>query len=315
MKNIPTDLLRTLVTICDTRSYTKAAKILGVTQPAVSAQIKRLQQLLGREIFDRASPGVTLSSYGETVVEQARRMLDINDQIFRQAPVKPRQPFIRIGLPGDLSGPLLPWTIAKFRKHHAEFGYSAMSGSTEELLISLDRGDVDIVVGLSRREPTRARHVWTDPLVWVRSDATKISPSEPVPMLAFSLDCMCYCTGLDTLEKSGRESRLIMTAGTVLTLSAGVDAGLGTLVMTKSRVKYTQLDIWENPPLPALPPLYVGIYVRDGDDNAPLLELADELAPALRPKDDQSDDGRRAYHSLRHAFNTAEELAKKASAG
>ena len=55
MTNIPTDLLRTLIAVVDLRSFTKAAPSLGLTQPAVSAQIKRLQFLLGGEIFDRSA--------------------------------------------------------------------------------------------------------------------------------------------------------------------------------------------------------------------------------------------------------------------
>jgi DNA-binding transcriptional LysR family regulator len=51
MTNIPTDLLRTLVAVVDLRSFTKAAQSLGVTQPAVSAQIRRLQFLLGADLL------------------------------------------------------------------------------------------------------------------------------------------------------------------------------------------------------------------------------------------------------------------------
>jgi DNA-binding transcriptional LysR family regulator len=47
MTNIPTELLRTFVAVVDMRSFTRAAQSLGITQPAVSAQVKRLQQLLG----------------------------------------------------------------------------------------------------------------------------------------------------------------------------------------------------------------------------------------------------------------------------
>jgi DNA-binding transcriptional LysR family regulator len=56
MLNIPTDVLRTLVAVVDMRSFTKAAQSLGVTQPAVSAQIKRLQYLLGYGSSTRARP-------------------------------------------------------------------------------------------------------------------------------------------------------------------------------------------------------------------------------------------------------------------
>jgi len=81
MVNIPTELLRTLVFVVDQRSFTKAAQSLGVTQPAVSAQIKRLQFLLGYELLDKSAPGVSLTPRGEMVVTHARRMLSINDQI------------------------------------------------------------------------------------------------------------------------------------------------------------------------------------------------------------------------------------------
>ena len=79
MTNIPTELLRTLIAVVDLRSFTKAAQALGVTQPAVSAQIKRLQVLLGGDLFDKSAPGVTLTEKGEVVVNYARRLLSIND--------------------------------------------------------------------------------------------------------------------------------------------------------------------------------------------------------------------------------------------
>ena len=80
MINIPTELLRTLVAVVELRSFTRAAHALGVTQPAVSAQIKRLQTLLGGELLDKSAPGVTLTPKGVVVVDHARRLLAINDQ-------------------------------------------------------------------------------------------------------------------------------------------------------------------------------------------------------------------------------------------
>ena len=68
MQNIPTDLLRTLIAVVDLRSFTKAAQMLGVTQPAVSAQIKRLQSLIGYELLDKSAPGVSLTQRGLTVL-------------------------------------------------------------------------------------------------------------------------------------------------------------------------------------------------------------------------------------------------------
>jgi DNA-binding transcriptional LysR family regulator len=79
--NIPTELLRTLITVVDLRRFTKAAHAPSVTQPAVSAQIKRLQFLLDIDLFDKSAPGVSLTEKGDLVVNYARRILNINDQI------------------------------------------------------------------------------------------------------------------------------------------------------------------------------------------------------------------------------------------
>ena len=68
MTNIPTELLRTLLAVVDLRSFTKAARALGVTQPAVSAQIKRLQSLLGFDLFDKSAPGVSVTEKGKRIV-------------------------------------------------------------------------------------------------------------------------------------------------------------------------------------------------------------------------------------------------------
>ena len=311
MTNIPTDLLRTLVAVVDLRSFTKAAQSLGVTQPAVSAQIRRLQFILGSDLFDRTAPGVSLTPQGEAVVGYARRLLSINDQILGIAEAKPETRRIRIGLPGDLSGPLLPWTLAKFRLHWPNYNFQMFSGGVGPIIRDLRQGETDIVIALSREAPVDARHTWTDQLVWVRSDATKIDPQAPVPMLAFSEECMCYRAGVNALKAAGRDNRLVMTASTVLSLAAGVDAGLGTLVMTRGRVRLTQLTRWDDTPLPPLPELHVGIYVREGADTKPLYELADDLASLLRPKPENAAGDPSEVQSLRTAFGKAENLGAR----
>jgi DNA-binding transcriptional LysR family regulator len=69
-------------------------------------------------------------------------------------------------------------------------------------------------------------------------------------------------------------------------------AGLGVMVLPKSRVPQTSLAIWEDAPLPELPQLYCGIYLREGGDNrAALEELADAIATVLRPQLQVKDGG------------------------
>jgi hypothetical protein len=81
--NVPIEIVRTVVAISETGSLSRAGERLGLSQPAVSAQMKRIQTLLGGEIFRRTPNGTTATPLGKLVLNQARRMLEANDQMLR----------------------------------------------------------------------------------------------------------------------------------------------------------------------------------------------------------------------------------------
>src|ERR1700758_1871780 len=95
--NIPTDLLRTFVAIHQLGSFTKAAHLFELTQPAVSAHMKKLESLIGTDLIEKNVAGVHLTPFGEEVLKYARRILSINDQIVCAA-VR-TLPIVRLGIP------------------------------------------------------------------------------------------------------------------------------------------------------------------------------------------------------------------------
>ena len=129
-KNIPIELLRALVTIVDTGSYTKAADALDLTQSAISSQIARLGRLLGGGIFAKGQGNMTPTKRGLLVLQYARRMLAMNDELltFAGPNSAPRQ-FV-IGLPGWLGHQrLIEMSSAVRRARRASWSASAATGS------------------------------------------------------------------------------------------------------------------------------------------------------------------------------------------
>src|SRR5919198_852176 len=284
MLNIPTELLRTLVSVVDQRSFTRAAQSLGVTQPAVSAQIKRLQFLLGYELLDKSAPGVSLTPRGEMVVTQARRMLSINDQIAQLSGSQPTAQTVRIAIPGDFVGVKIPAVLAQFRQRWPDIRFAVATTSFENMLRGLRQGEVDLAVAIAHTKPSiEAHHLWTDQAVWVRSDATQLESDGPVPLVSFGEDCTCRYAAVNALHRVGRECDFVFTSRSIASLEAAVLAGLGVMVLPHSRVAQTALSVWEDPPLPELSQLYCGIYLREGGDRAVLEELADEVATVSHP--------------------------------
>jgi DNA-binding transcriptional LysR family regulator len=284
MLNIPTELLRTLVSVVDQRSFTRAAQSLGVTQPAVSAQIKRLQFLLGYELLDKSAPGVSLTPRGEMVVTQARRMLSINDQIAQLSGSQPTAQTVRIAIPGDFVGVKIPAILAQFRKRWPDISFAVTTTSFENMLRGLRQGEIDLAVAIAHTKPSiEAHHLWTDQAVWVRSDATQLESDRPVPLVSFGEDCTCRYAAVNALHRVGRECDFVFTSRSIASLEAAVLAGLGVMVLPHSRVAQTTLSVWEDPPLPELSQLYCGIFLRQGGNRAVLEELADEVAAVSRP--------------------------------
>ena len=146
MINIPTELLRTLIAVVDLRSFTKAAQSLGITQPAVSAQIKRLQYLLGSDILDKSAPGVSLTSAGEIVVNHARRLLSINDQILDLASPRPTHQILRVGMGGDFAIAPVSAAAARFREGHDDVGFVIRTGMMDAMLRDMRDGEIDVLV-------------------------------------------------------------------------------------------------------------------------------------------------------------------------
>jgi DNA-binding transcriptional LysR family regulator len=283
MSNIPTDLLRTFITVIDERSFTRAARILGVTQPAVSAQIKRLQAILGGDLFDRAEAGLTLTPKGELIVNHARRLLSINDLILHVVQPNPRARMIRIGVPPDFLGGSLPFPLTEYRRQWPDLRFSIEHGGLGLLLNELRHGQLDIAVGLTATAPaTEARHQWSEQTVWLRGRATRLNAGAPVPLVSFREDCIYHRTAVNALNRIGRASELVFMGPSIVSLAAAVSAGLGVMALPRSRVRSREFTIWDNAPLPKLPDLTWAVHLREGRERGPLQDLADLMATELR---------------------------------
>ena len=279
MTNIPTDLLRTLVAVVDLRSFTKAAAKLGVTQPAVSAQIKRLQFLLGGDLFDRSVHGVSLTPHGEMVVSYARRLLSINDQIVHIGDKGSRPELVvRVGTPSEYIASILPGILAQFRERWPGVRFILKTDFYDSLARQLRGGDIDLMIGLSMTPPHDARHSRPQEVVWVHSAATRIDRDRSVPLVSYGELCVYHRLAVQALQSAGLDWEDVFTGPNTAGLKSAIDAGLGVMAMTRRHAAKAGMTVWENPPLPKLPDLYSGIYIREGGARPIYEQLADDIA-------------------------------------
>jgi DNA-binding transcriptional LysR family regulator len=284
MTNIPTELLRTLLAVVDLRSFTKAARALGVTQPAVSAQIKRLQSLLGLELFDKSAPGVSVTETGKRVVGEARRLLAINDQIVTLARAPHAGRVLRFGLPGDLIGIPLWQRLVDFRTRWPDIRLDMKTGNGPELLEELNQGELDVAVTIANGKPAQAAaHHWRDEMVWIRGAGATLDSTQPIRLLTRGEHCIFHQHMVTSLEAAGRAYEIVLTSAEVDDLTQAVAAGLGVTALPRALARSTGARICEDAALPKLVDLECSIWVRPDSDPLVTDDLAGLLAEALRP--------------------------------
>ncbi len=281
MTNIPTDLLRTLIAVVELQSFTKAAAGLGITQPAVSAQIKRLQFLLGNELFDRSAHGIGLTPHGEAVVGYARRMLSINDQIMRLRTEPEPELVVRIGTSSDYVASKLPVILAQFRGRWPDVRFTVRTDYFEPMVRALRSGSLDIFIGLSVQPAPDALHLNEQQVVWARGSGYRLDLARPVPLVTYGDQSVYHRIAVTALRAAALEWEDVFTGPSMASLDGAVAAGLGVMPVTRSRAIETGVAIWDNTPLPPLPNLFSAIFVREGGAHLAYGELAASFVEAF----------------------------------
>jgi LysR family hydrogen peroxide-inducible transcriptional activator len=138
--------LKYLVALADTGHFGKAAERTFVSQPTLSAQLKKLEEYLGVKLVERQPKNVQLTEVGRQIVIRARRMLDEGDEIVALARSN-TDPFagkLKVALIPTIGPYLLPRVMQKIRKGLPHLGLMLYEYQTEALLKRLRDGEIDL---------------------------------------------------------------------------------------------------------------------------------------------------------------------------
>lgn len=266
MRSIPTDLLRAFVTIIDLRGYTRAGEQLGRTQPAISLQMKRLQELLGAPLFAKEG-GAQLTEQGELVAGYARQILALNDDMMLKLSSRESNGKLRFGIPNDYADHFLPRLMTSFARDCTDITFDVVCDISQNLLGGMRKGQYDIVVAMTPDGPSEGAFMtWREPLSWVGAAGTADYPRHPdgkgpIRVVCYPEGCLYRRNMLTALQRDGRSFEIVYTSPSLSGLEAAVGAGFGLTVLA-SRIVPPALRIIEPAPhLPRLADLVVGIYV------------------------------------------------------
>jgi DNA-binding transcriptional LysR family regulator len=143
--------LRTFTIAAETESFSAAGNRLGLTQSAVSTQIRRLEEELGCVLFDRTGKSVTLSNEGRDALEHASRILEIFEELKQQNQRSADRTSIRLGVITSVQDSFLSKALLRFRREQPVAQINIVPGTSIQLLTRVDSHELDIAVMIKPR--------------------------------------------------------------------------------------------------------------------------------------------------------------------
>jgi DNA-binding transcriptional LysR family regulator len=310
IRDLDLSLLRAFVAVVDAGSVTAAARHLNRTQAAVSLQIRRLEALLGKPLFERQHKRLMLAPAGELLLGEAQRLIAMNDAIMERMTEPAFDGEVRLGIPVDLIPTYAPQILRRFNANWPHVRVSLNTHNSHELMEDLDNAAVDLalttdLVGEPQR-PCETLHV--DRLVWFAAPGSVAHRRNPLPIAVGARTCRFRPVLMEALRRAGREWRIVLEVANQDAVNATIGAGISVGALLRETVP-RGFDILDDAAdLPELPEFAINLHVPRRGVSATAEELARHIRAefasrsALQPSVHQPSKGSRGRASRsRHA--------------
>lgn len=259
--DIPSPLLRSFVCVVDCGTLSAASTRVGRSESALSLQMARLEDILGRQLFNRDGRALKLNDTGQQLLPHARAILSRIDSARRELGLEAGPP-IRIGIVQDFVHSVLRPTLAELRAGVAGLQVSIVIGSTGELLKAL--GEERIDTALCAGEPIGGTVVRKFPMSWFGD--RNVLDGDVLPLVGITPPCPFLAAAQVALDGQGVPWRMAMVTPSLDGLRAAVEAGIGLTCRTEHGLGLAPLI---DPFLPVLPSISYSVLARGRGQDGP----------------------------------------------
>ncbi|SHO64207.1 DNA-binding transcriptional regulator, LysR family [Pseudoxanthobacter soli DSM 19599] len=277
------DQLRTFVAIAESGSFTRAADAVHKTQSAVSMQMRRLEERIGRPIFSRDGRQSRLTEDGERLLAYARRIVQLNDETLAAFDEHELTGRLRFGIPDDYADRFLPEILARFARSNPRVEVTVLCQPTAMLIDSLKAGELDaaIITHVPSKASGNEQVVRREPLLWVTSARHSAHEVDVLPLALGQTTCCWRVAAVDALSNAGRPHRVLYSSWNSTAVGAAVTAGLAVSVLPESALRPGMRVLSESDGFPRLPPCEISL-VRSWQQNSQLIDaLCEHVVSSL----------------------------------
>ncbi len=274
-------LLRTFVAIVDTGGLTSAGKKVGRTQPAITHQIKRLEDSIGRTLFGVNRRQLSLTRDGEVLLEFARAILRLNDEARGRFAAPEIAGHVTLGTPDLYASYILPEVLENFSRSHPNVEIELRCTRSIYLHAAVERNEIDIALMTNQPEFRRGQLVRREPLVWVAGVGSSPELRKPLPLALLPQGSVYRHLALEALGSAGQQWSIRAVCDSIAGLQAAVFAGLAVSVFPRCAIVPKVRCLDESDGLPKLPPVELVMHRKGQGLSNAAEQLAQYIAREL----------------------------------
>lgn len=230
-------LLRTFVAVCRHGSLSRAADQAGRAQSALSTQIRRLEEMVGKRLLHRTGRGMSPTTEGELLLSYANRILALGEAAAARLRERAVAGSVRIGLSEDVAVAALPAALGRLKRSCPQLHLEVVVDDGERLAARWQEGTLDVAVGVCAGFVDEPVETWSVDLHWVCGIDDAPDPDQPLDMIVYAEPCSWRRLVFDALTAAGRDFRVALTSHNVGATIAAVENGLGVAVLTTECVR------------------------------------------------------------------------------
>ena len=280
--NLQIDYLRTFIAVADTKGFTRAGIQVNRSQSAVSMQIKRLEDEVGKPIFERIGKTVKLTTEGNLLINFARRIVKEHDNAVIALSKPALKGFIRFGSPEHYTAGVLPKLLARFASSYPDILVEMRCENSDEIKRAVDKGELDI--GLCTQIHEGGQVIYHDPVVWITEPGFIFQKDKYLPLALFEEDCIFRSWALKALEKAGIEYRIVYVSRSMSGILDAVRAGLAVAPIVQSNIPTDLTTIGAEIYLPVLPISAIVLHTIKAPVPETVACFAEHLIKSFREK-------------------------------
>lgn len=280
--NLPTDLLRTFIAVVELGGHSKAGALLGRSQPAISLQIGRLEELVRAPLLSQEGRAIQPTPAGQALLSYAREMIRINDEAIGYFHRSAKTGVLRVGIPTDYAVAFLQGALTRFMQEHRDVEVEIHCDLSRELLHLLRSDDLDIIVAMKPdgQMPFLSR-AWVEQPIWAAAEGYIAEPDHPVPLGAHPEGCEYRARMIQSMDARERRWRIVYTGPGISGLQNAVLSGMCVTALTNATILPGMRILTEADGFPALAPLRVGLFYKHPRLTSAGLQLVSDLVAQI----------------------------------